>query len=69
MITGTGIVIALLSLLAVIVLTMAVRIVPEFRRLVVFRLGRCVGPRGPARGLFRRATPDLHHCRQRLGFD
>ena len=47
MITGTGLVIALLSLLAVIVLTMAVRIVPEFRRLVVFRLGRCVGPRGP----------------------
>ena len=47
MITGTGIVIALLSLLAVTVLTMAVRIVPEFRRLVVFRMGRCVGPRGP----------------------
>ncbi len=47
MITGTGIVIALLSLLAVIVLAMAVRIVPEFRRLVVFRMGRCVGPRGP----------------------
>ena len=44
---GTGIVIALLSLLAVIVLAMAVRIVPEYRRLVVFRLGRCVGPRGP----------------------
>jgi len=47
MITGTEIVIALLSLLAVIVLAMAVRIVPEFRRLVVFRMGRCVGPRGP----------------------
>ncbi len=47
MITGTGIVIALLSLLAVIVLAMAVRIVPEFRRLVVFLMGRCVGPRGP----------------------
>ena len=47
MITGTGLVIALLSLLAMIVLAMAVRIVPEFRRLVVFRLGRCVGPRGP----------------------
>jgi len=47
MITGTEIVTALLSLLAVIVLAMAVRIVPEFRRLVVFRLGRCVGPRGP----------------------
>lgn len=44
---GTGIVIALLSLLAVIVLAMAVRIVPEYRRLVVFRMGRCVGPRGP----------------------
>jgi regulator of protease activity HflC (stomatin/prohibitin superfamily) len=25
----------------------AIRIVPEFQRLVVFRLGRCVGPRGP----------------------
>jgi len=44
---GTGIVIALLLLLAVIVLAMAVRIVPEYRRLVIFRLGRCVGPRGP----------------------
>ncbi len=44
---GTWIVIALLLLLAVIVLAMAVRIVPEYRRLVIFRLGRCVGPRGP----------------------
>ena len=44
---GTGIVIALLFLLAVIVLVMAVRIVPEYRRLVVFRLGRCIGPKGP----------------------
>ncbi len=44
---GTGILIALLLLLAVIVLAMAVRIVPEYRRLVVFRMGRCVGPRGP----------------------
>ena len=43
----TGIVIALLFLLAMIVLAMAVRIVPEYRRLVVFRMGRCVGPRGP----------------------
>lgn len=43
----TGIVIALLSLLAIIVLAMAVRIVPEYRRLVMFRMGRCVGPRGP----------------------
>ena len=44
---GTGIVIALLFLLTVIVLVMAVRIVPEYRRLVVFRLGRCIGPKGP----------------------
>ena len=44
---GTGIVIALLLLLAVIVLAMAVRIVPEYRRLVVFRLGRCIGAKGP----------------------
>ncbi|GAG52309.1 unnamed protein product, partial [marine sediment metagenome] len=29
------------------VLAMAVRIVPEYRRMVIFRLGRCVGPRGP----------------------
>jgi len=44
---GTGIVIALLLLLAAIVLAMAVRIVTEFRRLVVFRLGRCIGAKGP----------------------
>ena len=25
----------------------AIRIVPEYQRLVVFRLGRCVGARGP----------------------
>jgi regulator of protease activity HflC (stomatin/prohibitin superfamily) len=40
-------IIALLALLGLILLTMAVRIVPEYRRLVVFRLGRCVGARGP----------------------
>jgi regulator of protease activity HflC (stomatin/prohibitin superfamily) len=28
-------------------LTNAIRIVPEYQRLVVFRLGRCVGDRGP----------------------
>jgi len=44
---GTGIAIALLLLLAVISLVMAVRIVPEYRRLVVFRLGRCIGTKGP----------------------
>jgi regulator of protease activity HflC (stomatin/prohibitin superfamily) len=33
--------------LILVVVAMAVRIVPEYRRLVVFRLGRCVGARGP----------------------
>ena len=47
MMTGTVLVTALLLLLGVVLLVMAVRIVPEYRRLVVFRLGRCVGPRGP----------------------
>jgi regulator of protease activity HflC (stomatin/prohibitin superfamily) len=28
-------------------LAMAIKIVPEYRRLVVFRLGRCIGARGP----------------------
>ena len=36
-----------LLLLGLVVLAMAVRVVPEYRRLVVFRLGRCVGPKGP----------------------
>ena len=36
-----------LLLLGLVVLAMAVRIVPEYRRLVVFRLGRCVGSKGP----------------------
>lgn len=33
--------------IAVVFITSAIRIVPEYRRLVVFRLGRCVGARGP----------------------
>ncbi len=36
-----------LLLLLVLFLTNAIRIVPEFQRLVVFRLGRCIGPKGP----------------------
>jgi len=36
-----------LALLVLIILGMAVRIVPEYRRLVVFRLGRSLGARGP----------------------
>lgn len=44
---GTWIVTIFLIILAFAVLAMAVRIVPEYRRLVVFRLGRCLGARGP----------------------
>ena len=34
-------------ILAIILIASAIRIVPEFQRLVVFRLGRCVGDKGP----------------------
>jgi regulator of protease activity HflC (stomatin/prohibitin superfamily) len=34
-------------LVALAFLASAIRIVPEFRRLVVFRLGRCIGAKGP----------------------
>jgi len=34
-------------LLAIFLLASAIRIVPEYVRLVVFRLGRCVGAKGP----------------------
>ena len=45
-ISGLGsVAVALFFLL--IVLSMAIRIVPEYRRLVLFRLGRLVGSRGP----------------------
>jgi regulator of protease activity HflC (stomatin/prohibitin superfamily) len=47
---GVGSVICLIGavvILAVILLATAVRIVPEYQRLVVFRLGRCVGAKGP----------------------
>lgn len=43
----TFIVTFILALFVIIILAMAVRIVPEYRRLVVFRLGRCQGARGP----------------------
>jgi regulator of protease activity HflC (stomatin/prohibitin superfamily) len=55
-------------------LSNAIRIVPEYQRLVVFRLGRCVGNRGPGLILLipiidravrvaRDTTPDLDHQR------
>jgi regulator of protease activity HflC (stomatin/prohibitin superfamily) len=34
-------------ILGIILLASAIRIVPEYERLVVFRLGRCVGAKGP----------------------
>ncbi len=38
---------ATIATLVVIILAMSIKIVREYRRLVVFRLGRCVGERGP----------------------
>ena len=46
----SGIVIGIVVLFVVIILSMAVKIVPEYERGVLFRLGRLVGQRGP--GLF-----------------
>jgi len=39
--------IAVVILLGLMVLTTAIKIVPEYQRMVIFRLGRCVGARGP----------------------
>ncbi len=39
--------IGVVGLVFVVFLSTALRIVPEYQRLVVFRLGRCVGARGP----------------------
>lgn len=36
-----------IALMLVIFLAAAIKIVPEYQRLVVFRLGRCIGSRGP----------------------
>jgi regulator of protease activity HflC (stomatin/prohibitin superfamily) len=36
-----------LAILVVIVIAQAIKIVPEYQRLVVFRLGRCIGAKGP----------------------
>ena len=46
LISGLGTAVAAFFFL-MLVLSMAVRIVPEYRRLVLFRLGRLVGSRGP----------------------
>lgn len=36
-----------IAILVIIFLIAAIKVVPEYKRLVVFRLGRCVGPKGP----------------------
>jgi len=46
-ITGNLLAAGLFALLALVLLVMAIRIVPEYQRLVVFRLGRLIGGRGP----------------------
>ena len=46
-ITGNLLASGLVALLALVLLVMAIRIVPEYQRLVVFRLGRLIGGRGP----------------------
>jgi regulator of protease activity HflC (stomatin/prohibitin superfamily) len=45
--TGDVLVVGLFVLLLLVLLVMAIRIVPEYQRLVVFRLGRLIGERGP----------------------
>jgi regulator of protease activity HflC (stomatin/prohibitin superfamily) len=47
MLTPDLIIVGLMALLAIVLVFMAVRIVPEYQRLVVFRLGRLIGERGP----------------------
>jgi regulator of protease activity HflC (stomatin/prohibitin superfamily) len=46
-VTQTFIGIAVAVLLIILVLTQAIKIVPEYERLVLFRLGRALGTRGP----------------------
>jgi len=47
---GTGVIIGIVVLFVIMILSMAIKVVPEYERGVLFRLGRLVGPRGP--GLF-----------------
>ncbi len=39
--------IALIAIVVIFILATSIRIVPEYQRLIVFRLGRCIGERGP----------------------
>ncbi len=42
--------IGVVALLLMVFLASAIKIVPEYRRIVVFRLGRCIGAKGPGLG-------------------
>jgi regulator of protease activity HflC (stomatin/prohibitin superfamily) len=46
-VTGPLIALGLILLLVILILPNAIKIVPEYQRLVLFRLGRCIGIRGP----------------------
>ncbi|MCJ7625494.1 MAG: SPFH domain-containing protein, partial [Anaerolineaceae bacterium] len=39
--------IGVVVLMLLVFMTSAIKIVPEYQRVVVFRLGRCIGARGP----------------------
>jgi regulator of protease activity HflC (stomatin/prohibitin superfamily) len=45
--TTTLCLVGVVILLLLIFLTSAIKVVPEYQRLVVFRLGRCIGAKGP----------------------
>ncbi len=45
--TITNCIVGLLVLMGLTFIVNAIRIVPEYRRLVIFRLGRCIGAKGP----------------------
>jgi regulator of protease activity HflC (stomatin/prohibitin superfamily) len=47
LLTTSGCLIGVVVLIAIVFLGSALKIVPEYQRLVVFRLGRCVGAKGP----------------------
>jgi len=36
-----------IAFIVIVFLVSAIKIVPEYKRIVVFRLGRCIGPKGP----------------------
>lgn len=46
-IVSTILLLLLVIIVALIILASAIKIVPEYQRLVVFRLGRCIGDKGP----------------------